>query len=278
VAGVFPLAPNESGGGMDLRVLAAGIGIILVDLALSADNALVIGAVAARLPRTQQRLAIIWGGFGALILRFALAVAATELLQLPYLRAIGALVILVIAVRMLLPESTETRFGRRQHERLFPAIVTITIADLAMSLDNVLAVGALAAGNILLLAGGLTISVALLFVASALVAMLANRLSWILDLAALILGWTAAELFIGDPFIEHLYHLTNQQQSLVYLVCLLVVIVADLFIRARARRQHRRASPGHASTAAAPTDASDAAAAAEPRSLTDAHSRPKNMR
>lgn len=231
---------------MDWRVLAAGLGIILVDLALSGDNALVIGAVAARLPRTQQRVAIVWGGFGALVARFVLAAGATELLQLPYLRSIGGLAILVIAIRLLLPEGGETRFGRRAHERLLPAIATITIADLVMSLDNVLAVGALAAGNILLLAGGLSISIALLFVASSLVALVISRLTWLMDVAALILGWTAGELIIGDPFIMRLFPLTGAEQLLVLLACVEVVIAGDLVIRARRRRAMRaKTGPEH---------------------------------
>lgn len=225
---------------MNLSVLAAGLGIILVDLALSGDNALVIGTVAARLPRRQQVAAIIYGGIGALVIRFALAAVATELLGLTYVRAAGGVVILIIAVRLLLPNSVaETRAGSTP-DRLVPAIVTITLADVAMSLDNVLAVGALAAGNILLLAGGLTISVALLFVASALVALLVEKVSWIMDLAALVLGWTAGTLIVGDPWVEQQLHPNGDQQRLIYLGCLAIVVVADLVIRWIQRRRIRR--------------------------------------
>lgn len=218
---------------MNYGVLAAGLGIILVDLALSGDNALVIGAVAARLPRRQQFAAIIYGGVGALVIRFALAAVATELLTLTYLRAAGGLVVLIIAVRLLLPSDEASRAGRAP-ERLWSAIFTITLADVAMSLDNVLAVGALAAGNIILLAGGLTISVALLFVASALVTLLVAKVSWIMDLAALILGWTAGTLITGDPWVIGQLHATGNQQQFTELIdlgCLAVVVVADLIIR-----------------------------------------------
>lgn len=242
---------------MNLSVLAAGIGIILVDLALSGDNALVIGAVAARLPQRQQFAAILYGGIGALVIRFALASVATELLGLTYVRAAGGVVILVIAIRLLLPEGDSARRAGRAAERLLPAIVTITLADMAMSLDNVLAVGALAAGNILLLAGGLTISVALLFVASTLVALLVEKMSWIMDLAALILGWTAGTLITGDPWVEQQLHLTSDQQKLVYLACLAIVVVADLIIRWRQQRIARRHSTDSVPSADAEVPASD---------------------
>ena len=242
---------------MDLGVLAAAAGIILVDLALSGDNALVIGAVASNLPRRQQLAAIIYGGIGALVIRFALAAVATELLQVTYLRAAGGLVILIIALRLLLPENDGSRRARRSSDRLLGAIVTITLADMAMRLDNVLAVGALAGGNIILLAGGLTISVALLFVASALVALLTEHLSWIMDLAAIILGWTAANLFIGDPWVERELRLTHDQQTLIYLGCVGVVLAADLFIRWRQRRARRRAARATHKSGAA-SDGTDA--------------------
>ena len=237
---------------MDLRVLAAAFGIILVDLALSGDNALVIGAVAAHLPRRQQLAAIIYGGVGALVIRFALAAVATELLQVEYLRAAGAVVILVIAIRLLLPDNDGSRRNRNAPDRLLAAIVTITLADVAMSTDNVLAVGALAAGNVVLLAGGLTISVALLFVASALVALLVEKLSWIMDLAALILGWTAASLFVGDAFVERQLRLTGNEQTLVYLGCVGVVLASDLLIRWVVRRRKRARGGARANGAQQP--------------------------
>lgn len=265
---------------MNYAVVAAGLGIILVDLALSGDNALVIGAVAARLPRRQQFAAIIYGGVGALVIRFALAAVATELLELTYVRAAGGVVVLIIAVRLLLPNDESSRAGRAP-ERLWSAVFTITLADVAMSLDNVLAVGALAAGNLILLAGGLTISVALLFVASALVALLVAKLSWIMDLAALILGWTAGALITGDPWvIAQLHALGNQEpwNELIDLSCLAVVVVADLLIRWSVSRRmpahkthaNRASRASHASPATHATPATpDSAAGGDPGAPTD---------
>lgn len=261
---------------MNLSMLAAGVGIILVDLALSGDNALVIGAVAARLPRRQQVAAIIYGGIGALVIRFALAAVATELLRLTYVRAAGGIVILIIAVRLLLPEGAASSRARSAQDRLVPAIFTITLADMAMSLDNVLAVGALAAGNILLLAGGLTISVALLFVASALVALLVEKVSWIMDLAALVLGWTAGTLIAGDPWVEQQLRLTSDQQRLVYLACLAAVVVADLVIRWRQRRRTRHQHAGASEDADTPDAPNDTDIVPEPRAPTSSGSSRQN--
>ncbi|MEO7001358.1 MAG: YjbE family putative metal transport protein, partial [Ktedonobacterales bacterium] len=200
---------------MDLQaimplILAAG-SIVLVDIVLSGDNALVIGAAAGRLPRAQRLQAILWGGVGAVVFRAVLAIGATELLLFPLLQAIGGVVLVVIAVRLLLPESDESAGAKRQSEKLLPAIITILVADLTMSLDNVLAVGALAHGNLPLLVVGLLFSMTLLFVASALVAQLISRFTWLLDLAAGVLAYTAASLIIEDPIVAPLLHLRTPQ-------------------------------------------------------------------
>jgi YjbE family integral membrane protein len=230
---------------MDLvQLLAAGAAIVLVDLVLSGDNALVIGAAAARLPAAHQRQALLWGGVGALVFRVALAAVATELLRVPLLEAVGGVIVLGISVRLAKPdgedEAARSLRGRGSH--LLGAIVTIMVADITMSLDNVLAIGALAAGNVPLLAAGLTLSVALLFVASALVALLVRRLWWLLDLAVVVLGWTAAGMIAQDPTVSGWLQQANQTlglgpipsdplgpaQTAVYAACLAVAVAADL--------------------------------------------------
>src|SRR5215469_13053280 len=161
--------------------LAAG-GIALIDIILSGDNALVIGAAASRLPRSQRLLAIIWGGVAAVIIRLLLAAVATKLLLIPLLQLIGGIIIFALAVRLLLPEDSAGKSPRRAYDQLLPATLTILVADVTMSLDNVLAVAALAAGNIVLLIIGLIGSMLLLFVASALIARLMEAFSWLIDL------------------------------------------------------------------------------------------------
>ena len=192
-----------------VEFLGALGGIILVDLALSGDNALVIGAAAAGLPPRQRTYAIAIGGAGAVMLRIAFAIAATLLLQLPFLQAIGGLALLLIAVCLLAErDSANAKQGEQgdepaplvprspKHSSPAPprgfaaALLTILVADVTMSLDNVLAIGALAHGNVLVLGFGLLVSIALVLAGSALVAGLIRRLPWLLDVAALVLGWT----------------------------------------------------------------------------------------
>jgi len=215
-------------------------GIILVDIALSGDNALVIGAAASRLPGRLRAVALLWGGLAAAILRIALTGVATELLLIPLLQAAGAVVIFVIAVRMLRPEKEAAGVARHASDQLLPAVLSIFAADVTMSIDNILAIGALAHGNLPLLIIGLVVSIALLLLASALVAQLISRFWWLMDLAALILAYLAAQLITQDPIVARVAGLTGVRAIAVMVggVALLgVVALRQRFAQIRARRQ-----------------------------------------
>lgn len=234
------------GGGMDFQVVAAAGGIALVDLVLSGDNALVIGAAASQLPRGQRLMAIFWGGIGAMVLRVALAIAATDLLQIPYLHAFGGIILLGIAIKILIPESG-TRRGATASGYFFTAMATIILADLTMSLDNVLAVSALASGHLILLVSGLVLSMTLLFVASALIARLISLVPLLLDLAALVLGWTAANLVMEDHAFTSLVQLDARYDLPLHLGFLAAVLLTDIIVRlvahGRTRARMRSAVP-----------------------------------
>ncbi len=234
-----------------IELLAALGSIILVDLVLSGDNALVIGAAAAGLPRRQRWAAIVLGGGGAILLRIVFAIIATLLLRLPLLQVLGGLLLLLIAVRLLMDrsnkqpmqqsscaqgalENTSHATANALVKRSFlAALLTILVADVTMSLDNVLAIGALASGNLPLLAVGLLLSITFMLLGSALVAELMGRLPWLLDVAALVLAWTAAKMVLDDrslnPVLEHL----PWAQLAVPVAALAMMIVADLFLRLR---------------------------------------------
>jgi YjbE family integral membrane protein len=225
-------------------------GIVLIDLVLSGDNALVIGAAASRLPRGQRLIAIIWGGVLAVVFRMLLAIVATELLFIPYLRSIGGVILLAIAIRLLIPENT-AQGPRRASAHLIPAILTILAADATMSLDNVLAVGALAHRHIELLVAGLLLSMLLLFVASALIARIIERVPLLMDVAAVVLAWTAASLVVEDTpvvnFVSARMTLPDQWRVYLHLIFIALVLLADLFIRLvivprRRARQARQAA------------------------------------
>ncbi len=187
-------------------------GITLLDLVLSGDNALVVGTVAARLPGKQRLFAIAIGGGLAIFLRILFSVLATLLLFVPYLQAIGALLILWVGYRLLAERDAEkashTYSRQVRNQRFWAVIGSIVLADLSMSLDNMLAIGALAEGNVWAIVVGLVLSVALLMLASALVARLMKLFPWLLDLAALVLAWTAANMLLQDqkigPLLSHL--------------------------------------------------------------------------
>lgn len=236
-----------------LELLGAVGGIVLVDLALSGDNALVIGAAAAGLPRAQRTRAIFLGGMGAVVLRIVFAVAATLLLKLPLLQAVGGLALLYIAARLLLERRGRHEEQVDERAELLPhrdgeskstlprgfsaALLTILVADVTMSLDNVLAIGALAHGNIPVLSLGLLVSVALVLAGSALVAGLIQRLPWLLDVAALVLGWTAAGMILHDLRLGPMLHdALPHIEILIYALGVGVVLTLDILLRARAPR------------------------------------------
>jgi YjbE family integral membrane protein len=222
-------------------------GIVLIDLALSGDNALVIGSAAATLPAAQRRMAIVLGGVMAIVLRIALGMAATLLLGIPLLQTLGGAVLLVIAVRLLAASKKEEDTAKPHSMAATPrsgrsysfagALATIIAADVTMSLDNVLAVGALAEGNLMLLAIGLLLSMSLLLIGSTLVARLIDRLPWLMDIAALVLGWTAAHMILEDPRMSPALSHLPRHDVLVPAVILALILAADLYLhRRRAQR------------------------------------------
>lgn len=225
-------------------------GIILVDIALSGDNALVIGAAASRLPPERRTIALLWGGVAAAILRIALTGVATELLRIPLLQTAGAAIILFIAVRMLFPEKETGERARDASDRLLAAILSIFVADFTMSLDNILAIGALARGNLPLLIIGLVISIALLLLASALVAQLISRFWWLMDLAALILAYLAAQLVTQDPIVARFFGLSGVRAIAVMVALVALVGVVALWVRFKQLRARRQAAQASAETQA----------------------------
>lgn len=247
----------------DLSYWATAGGIVLIDLVLSGDNALVIGAAASRLPRTQRLIAIIWGGILAIVFRMLLAIVATELLFVPYLRTIGGVILLVIAIRLLLPEG-DARNQRQASARLLPAILTILVADATMSLDNVLAVGALAHRHIELLVAGLLLSMLLLFIASALIARIIEKAPLLMDVAAVVLAWTAANLVVEDApvvaFVQQHMVLPGQWELYLHLIFVALILLADLVIRLVIRRR----AASNASAAATDASAETAGAVDQP--------------
>lgn len=174
--------------------------IIMINIVLSGDNAVVIALASRSLPAKQQKQAILFGSFGAIFLRIILTFFAVYMLGLPWLKIIGALLLFWIAVKMLVPEDAEDEL--EAHDHLWGAVKTIIIADFVMSLDNVLGVAAAAKGNLVLLVLGLAISIPLIIYGSTLILKLMTRWPIIITLGGAILGWVAGEMAITDPVIS----------------------------------------------------------------------------
>ena len=188
-----------------------GLGkIIWVNLLLSGDNAVVIALAARSLPARQQKLAVFWGAGAAVVMRVILTVFAVALLTLPWLKIVGGVLLLWIGVKLLAPDEGDEEVA--SSDNLWQAIKTILIADLVMSLDNVLAVAAaadsaaptadLAAMKYTLLVLGLAISIPIVIFGSTLMLKLMERWPVIITLGGALLGWIAGEMMVTDPAID----------------------------------------------------------------------------
>lgn len=178
-----------------------GLGqIILVNIILSGDNAVVIALAARSLPEAQRRKAILWGSFAAIFMRVVLTLVAVQMLKLPYLKLIGSGLLFWIAVQLLLPEQ-EGGHGGDKPQGLIGTIRTILLADLVMSLDNVIAVAAAAKGSLPLLVIGLGVSIPLVVFGSTLILKLMDRFPVIITVGAALLGYVSGEMLVTDPVL-----------------------------------------------------------------------------
>jgi len=173
--------------------------IMMINILLSGDNAVVIALASRALPPLQQKKAILFGSFGAIFLRIILTFFAVALLALPFLKILGAVLLAWIGIQLLIPDQAETELDG--HSNLWSAIKTIIVADFVMSLDNVLGVAAAAKGNVPLLVIGLAVSIPLIIYGSTLILKLMNRWPFIITLGGGILGWVAGEMLVTDPAI-----------------------------------------------------------------------------
>jgi len=183
---------------MDL--FSAVFRIIIIDLVLSGDNAVVIGMAAHRLEPHQRRVAILGGGAAAIVLRIVLTTIAALLLGLPALRLVGGLLLIWIGFK-LLAEEEESHEGIKVATSMKEAILTILVADFVMSMDNVIGVAAASGGHLILLLFGLVFSMVILMFMGSLVAALLNKVWWLAYLGAAVIAWTGAVMLFEDPLV-----------------------------------------------------------------------------
>ena len=193
---------------MTLQLILSVLQIILIDVVLSGDNAVVIAMAAHKLPEHQRNRAIWWGGGIAIVLRIIFTLIMSYLLMIPTLRLFGGILLVWIACKLLRDESEEEVTADNAGRSTIAAIKMIFLADFAMSLDNMLAVAGASHGNWKLLLGGLIISIGIIMTCSSFIAQLMNRWRWIVTLGAAILAFTAGEMMLGDRevagfFVRH---------------------------------------------------------------------------
>ena len=203
--------------------------IVWINIVLSGDNAVVIAMAARSLRPEEQRKAIAWGSGFAVVLRIALTVVAVQLMAWPMLQIIGGLLLLWIGTQLLNQEE-ESEEDAKTHHNLYAAIRTILIADLVMSLDNVIGVAAAAKGNLLLLTIGLGLSIPLVIFGSSLMIGLMTRFPVIIRLGAALIGWVAGETLISDVLVAHLISHLTWLHWLVPGVCALLVLTSQRWI------------------------------------------------
>ena len=222
----------------------AVVQIIIVDILLAGDNAVVIALACRNLPPHLQRKGIFWGVFGAIALRIVLTAFAATLLTLPWLKIIGGLALLWIGIKLLLPEH-DTEHEIEGSTNLWGAVRTVIIADFVMSLDNVIGVAGAAKGNLLLLIFGLIVSIPLVVIGSKLILKLIERYPIVVVAGGGLLGWIAGELIATDPASTPMMRVLPAWAHYAFAVAgaLLVIVIAKLLTR---RRRQLRESPADA--------------------------------
>lgn len=185
---------------MTMEFWMALLSIVVIDLVLAGDNAIVIGLAARNVQKEDQKKVIIWGTVGAIIIRIVATLLVVQLLLIPGLRLVGGLALLWIAYKLLVDE--------KQHEisagsQMWAAIRTIIIADAMMGLDNVLAVAGAAEGDFMLVIIGLAISVPIMVWGSTLILKLTDKYPIVITIGAAVLAWTASKMIVEEPMIHN---------------------------------------------------------------------------
>jgi len=207
--------------------------IIVINLLLSGDNAVVIALACRNLPPDLRRKGVLFGVGGAILLRIVLTLFAVSLLALPYLKLVGALLLLWIGIKLIVPEEDHSAVSIRTDTKLVGAIKIILIADLVMSLDNVLGVAAAAKGNVPLLVFGLVISIPIIMWSSQLVLKLIDRFPIIIYAGGALLGYVAGEMLVGEALFVSLVETRHYLHWLVPVFCAVLVLVTGRWLTMR---------------------------------------------
>ncbi len=214
----------------------AAFEIILINILLSGDNAVVIALACRNLPRKQRVLGIFYGVIGAVVLRIILTFFAVQLLLLPYLQLIGAVLLVWIGIKLIAEDDGEEH-NIAASDRLMSAVKTVIVADLVMSLDNVIGVAGAAKGSLVLLIFGLVVSIPLVIVGSQLIMKLIERFPWLVVAGGGLLGYIAGEIATHDAAVKAWVDAQMPQLHWIApLVGVAIVVAAGTWLVRRARR------------------------------------------
>ena len=239
--------------------LAAFLSITLIDLVLAGDNAVVIAMAVQNLQGKQRKWGIIFGAAAAVLLRVAATFVCAQLLLIQFVKFAGGAVIIWIAVKLLLMGATEEDGAHKTAGSISQAIWIIVIADISMSIDNMLAVAGACKGNVFLLLFGLVLSIPLVVAGAGLLSMLMSRYPIILYIGAAILGKVGGDMMITDPFIENLLHPNKAVEYGVMIFFVLFVLGGSKLIlkRRKAKAAKEKGMTGAASKEGDPVTAGD---------------------
>src|SRR5689334_920920 len=218
----------------------AGLEIIVINILLSGDNAVVIALACRNLPPTQRRWGIFWGAIGAILLRIVLTFFAVSLLQLSWLKIIGGVLLVWIGIKLITEEGGEGSADVKASDRLWSAVRTVIIADVVMSIDNVLGVAAAAKGSLLLLVFGLVVSIPLVIAGSQVILALIERFPVLVLAGGGLLGYVAGEMMVEDSAIVDWVHVHAPWLGWVAPVAGVALVVGPAHWLGPRRRDHGR--------------------------------------
>jgi len=213
--------------------------IILIDILLGGDNAVVIALACRGLPPKQRKLGIIYGTAGAIVLRVILIAFALALLAVPYLKIVGAVLLVWIGVKLLVPHDEDAHANISPSDKLWGAVKTVIIADLVMSVDNVIAIAGAAQGagdhQLPLVIFGLLVSIPIIVAGSQIVLKLMDRFPMIITFGGMLLGWIAGQMAYTDPVLRGIVPADKTFEYAAAAAGALLVLAAGKVIQARRR-------------------------------------------
>ncbi|WP_044479308.1 TerC family protein [Paenibacillus antibioticophila] len=222
------------------------LNIIFIDLILAGDNAIVIGMAARKLPHTVQKKAILYGTAGAVVLRILATLVVVWLLGIPWLLAVGGVMLIFIAYKVLADDGDHDTIEAK--DKLWPAVRTIVIADAAMGLDNVIAVAGASGQHTILVVIGLLISVPIVVWGSTIFIKILGRFPWIAYIGAAVLAYTASHMITEEPHFLPFFEEHVVLRILFIALVIAAVLIAGYFKKARQKKRRKEAEAARGSS------------------------------